>query len=264
MFYSDRQDGIPGPAGVVRACGRARPTGRRRRSTSPGSRVAWPGPTRAWAARGGARLPGGEPRPRQPALGDGPRTSPTRHEVTPEQNGAMYRSLDRHLAAAGVREQIRFMGRILVADQPARLVPVHGVAPGGSAETRTRCTSTGATGTRPRSSDGSADVRPSFGDLPENGRKPVFVSEYGVRGRRRPKVPAPGVYADGTPLARRIAAFQHACVPDRGDAARLRPAWSSGTATPASMPTTETSVCAIGPWQRRWPLYPSLPAYCGS
>lgn len=39
----------------------------------------------------------------------------------------------------------------------------------------------------------------------------MFVSEFGVHGKRGTKVPAPGTYTDGTPIARtRITAFQHA------------------------------------------------------
>jgi hypothetical protein len=50
--------------------------------------------------------------------------------------------------------------------------------------------------------------------LPENGRKPLYVAEYGVRGLRKFNgLPAgdPGVWQDGTPISQtNVSAFQHA------------------------------------------------------
>ena len=197
----------------------------------------------------------GEPRPRQPALGDGSE-QPNSTKITPEQNGEMYRSLDRHLAAAGVREQIRFMGGDLVqtnqrvwfrymASRLADLLDAYSV------HVYWDYWDTAKFGRR------LADVQAIVRGLPENGRKPVFVTEYGVRGRRRPKVPAPGAYADGTPLSQtRIAAFQHA--------------WFQIVATQLGFAGTVKWDCysgkydrgtqayyAIGPWRGRWPLYPT-------
>jgi hypothetical protein len=181
---------------------------------------------------------------------------PNSTKITPEQNGAMYRSLDRHLAAAGVREQIRFMGGDLVqtnqrvwfrymASRLADLLDAYSVHVywdyWDTAKFQRRLT----------------DVQAIVGGLPENGRKPVFVTEYGVRGRRRPKVPAPGAYADGTPLAQtRIAAFQHAwfqiVATQLGFAGMVKWDCYSGKYDRGTQ-----AYYAIGPWQGRWPLYPT-------
>jgi hypothetical protein len=59
-----------------------------------------------------------------------------------------------------------------------------------------------------------ADVRSIYEhELPEAARKPIYVTEYGVRGIRRPgggpQVPEPGVWHDGTVMSRtNVAAFQ--------------------------------------------------------
>jgi hypothetical protein len=62
--------------------------------------------------------------------------------------------------------------------------------------------------------DRLTEVRAIVDALPETGRKPLYVSEYGIRGLRTFNgVPAgdPGVWQDGTPMAQtNINAFQHA------------------------------------------------------
>jgi hypothetical protein len=181
---------------------------------------------------------------------------PNSTKITPEQNGAMYRSLDRHLAAAGVREQIRFMGGDLVqtnqrvwfeymASRLADLLDAYSVHIywnyWDTAKFERRL----------------ADVRSIVDGLPESGRKPLFVSEFGVRGKRGTKAPAPGTFADGTPIARtRIAAFQHA--------------WFQIVASQLGYAGTAKWDCyfgkydrgtqeyyVIGPWRDGWPLYPT-------
>jgi len=62
--------------------------------------------------------------------------------------------------------------------------------------------------------DRLTEVRAIVDALPEAGRKPVYVAEYGVRGRRNlngvPQVD-PGVWEDGTPITQtNISAFQQA------------------------------------------------------
>jgi hypothetical protein len=58
------------------------------------------------------------------------------------------------------------------------------------------------------------DVQRIVAALPPSGQRPVYVTEYGVRGLRTlngTRYPQPGVYADGTPLEQTtINAFQHA------------------------------------------------------
>ncbi|MGZ8696196.1 MAG: hypothetical protein ACXWZ1_02470 [Gaiellaceae bacterium] len=62
--------------------------------------------------------------------------------------------------------------------------------------------------------DRLTEVRAIVDALPQSGRKPLYVSEYGVRGLRTFNgVPAgdPGVWEDGTPMAQtNVNAFQHA------------------------------------------------------
>src|SRR3954467_8402904 len=62
--------------------------------------------------------------------------------------------------------------------------------------------------------DRLTEVRAIVDALPESGRKPLYVAEYGVRGLRKfNDLPAgdPGVWEDGTPMARtNINALQHA------------------------------------------------------
>jgi hypothetical protein len=181
---------------------------------------------------------------------------PNSTKITPEQNGAMYRTLDRHLIAAGVREQIRFMGGDLVqtnqrvwfqymASRLADLLDAYSVHVywdyWDTAKFLRRL----------------ADVQSIVGRLPESGRKPVFVTEFGVRGKRGAKVPAPGTYADGTAIGRTtIAAFQHA--------------WFLVVATQLGYVGAVKWDCyfgkydrgtqayyVIGPWRDGWPLYPT-------
>jgi hypothetical protein len=181
---------------------------------------------------------------------------PNSTKITPAQNAAMYRALDRHLTAARVREQVRLMGGDLVqanqrvwfqymATHLADLLDAYSVHIywdyWDTAKLTRRLT----------------DVQRIVAGLPASGRKPVFVSEYGVRGRRATGVPAPGTYADGRPLGQtRIAAFQHA--------------WFVLAATQLGYAGTAKWDCCfgkydrgtqayyvIGPAKENWPLYPT-------
>jgi hypothetical protein len=54
-----------------------------------------------------------------------------------------------------------------------------------------------------------ADVRRIVELLPASGRKPLFVTEFGVRGDRSQVHPDPGAYRNGSPIAEtNVAAFQ--------------------------------------------------------
>ena len=181
---------------------------------------------------------------------------PNSTKITPAQNAAMYRALDRHLASAGVREQVRFMGGDLVQDNQrawfqylaTRLADVLDAYSvhiywdyWDTAKFQRRLT----------------EVQKIVGGLPESGRKPVYVSEFGVRGKRSKGVPAPGTDADGTPLGRtRIAAFQQA--------------WFHIVATQLGYVGLSKWDCyfgkydrgtqayyVIGPAKDGWPLYPT-------
>jgi hypothetical protein len=181
---------------------------------------------------------------------------PNSTKITPAQNAAMYRSLDRHLMAAGVREQIRFMGGDLVQTNQRvwfRYMASH-VADLLDAYSVHIYWDYWDTAKFPRR---LAEVQSIVAGLPASGRKPMFVTEYGVRGRRGTKAPAPGTHADGTPLAQTsIAAFQHA--------------WFQIVATQLGYVGTVKWDCyagkydrgtqafsVIGPWRNRWPLYPT-------
>jgi hypothetical protein len=181
---------------------------------------------------------------------------PNSTKITPEQNGAMYRALDRHLRAAGVRERIRLMGGDLVETNQrvwfqymaTRLTDVLDAYSvhiywnyWDTAKFRRRL----------------ADVQTIVGGLPASGRKPVFVTEYGVRGRRPANVPAPGVHADGTPIARTtIAAFQHAWF--QIVAAQLGYVGTAKWDCYAGKYDRGTQAFSvIGPWNEGWPLFPT-------
>jgi hypothetical protein len=127
----------------------------------------------------------------------------------------MYRVLDGFLAAAGVREQIRFMGGDLVQDKQREwfqymAANMADVLDAYSVHIFWDYWDTGKIAQR------LEDVRKIVTEeLPVSGRKPTYVMEYGVRGIRRPDgpagplVPEPGLWSDRTPMARtNISAFQ--------------------------------------------------------
>ena len=181
---------------------------------------------------------------------------PNSTKITPAQNGAMYRALNRHLTAAGVREQVRFMGGDLVqANQRAwfQYMATHlaDLLDAYSVHIYWDYWDTAKFSRR------LAEVQRIVAGLPGSGRKPVFVSEYGVRGRRAANVPAPGTYAGGRPLGQtRIAAFQHAWF--------LIAATQLGYAGAAKWDCYfgkydrgTQAYYVIGPAKENWPLYPT-------
>jgi hypothetical protein len=134
---------------------------------------------------------------------------PNRTKITPAQNEVMYRALDEQLRRLGVRDQVRFMGGDLVeanqqtwfaymAERMSDILDAYSVHIYWNYSDTSRF------------EQRLTDVRTIVDALPSKGRKPVFVTEYGVRGERGPKDVEPGLYLDGTPIAQtNVAAFQH-------------------------------------------------------
>jgi hypothetical protein len=107
--------------------------------------------------------------------------------------------------------------------------------------------------------DRLTEVRAIVDALPEAGRKPLYVAEYGVRGLRKFNgLPAgdPGVWEDGTPITTtNVSAFQHAWFDVL--AARLgylgTSKWDSYF---GKYDSGTQSYYFIGSPQNGWPLYP--------
>ena len=107
--------------------------------------------------------------------------------------------------------------------------------------------------------DRVTEVRAIVDALPENARKPVYVTEYGVRGQRTfngaPQVD-PGVWQDGTPITQtNISAFQHAwfdvLAADLGYLGTSK--WDSYY---GKYDSGTQAYYVIGAPQSGWPLYP--------
>jgi hypothetical protein len=107
--------------------------------------------------------------------------------------------------------------------------------------------------------DRLTEVRQIVDALPEAGRKPIYVAEYGVRGLRSfDGVPQsePGVWQDGTPMTQtNISAFQHAwfdiLAADLGYMGTSK--WDSYF---GKYDNGTQAYYAIGDPQSGWPLYP--------
>jgi hypothetical protein len=143
-------------------------------------------------------------------------------KVTPERLDDMYRRLDRHLREKRLREQIRFMAGdlIRVSDDDRKdnqkrwfehmdknLAPLLDAY---SVHIYWDYDKTDKFESRLR------EVRKFVKDLRTTKDRPIFITEYGVRGHRGPhRLPAPGIFDDGTPAGiplsqTNIAAFQQA------------------------------------------------------
>jgi hypothetical protein len=140
---------------------------------------------------------------------------PNSTQMTPETYERMYRVLDGYLRAAGVRDQIRFMGGDLVQDGQRAwfqymAAHMNDLLDAYSVHIYWNYWDTGKIRQR------LEDVRKiDAEELPAAARKPIYVMEYGVRGIRQPggpgtpMLPQPGLWADGTPMAQTtINAFQ--------------------------------------------------------
>jgi hypothetical protein len=104
-----------------------------------------------------------------------------------------------------------------------------------------------------------SEVRAIVDALPEAGRKPVYVTEYGVRGLRTLNgAPQgdPGVWQDGTPITQtNVSAFQHA-VFDVLAAEFGYIGTSKWDAYYGKYDNSTQAYYEIGPPQNGWPLYP--------
>jgi hypothetical protein len=107
--------------------------------------------------------------------------------------------------------------------------------------------------------DRLTEVRAIVDALPENGRKPLYVAEYGVRGQRTfngaPQVD-PGVWEDGTPITQtNISAFEQAwfdvLAADLGYIGTSK--WDSYY---GKYDNGTQAYYVIGGPQNGWPLYP--------
>ena len=107
--------------------------------------------------------------------------------------------------------------------------------------------------------DRLTEVRAIVNALPESGRKPVYVAEYGVRGQRTfngaPQVD-PGVWDDGTPITQtNVSAFQQAwfdlLAADQGFIGTSK--WDSYY---GKYDNGTQAYYFIGAPQLGWPLYP--------
>jgi hypothetical protein len=141
---------------------------------------------------------------------------PNRTKITMAQYEAQYRALDPYIQS--IRGQVRYMGGDLVR------APDVG-APNQQAWFQYMATNMADIldaysihvfwdyFDTQKLVDRLTEVRATVNALPQAGRKPVYVSEYGVRGLRTFNgVPAgdPGVWEDGSPMSRtNVNAFQH-------------------------------------------------------
>jgi hypothetical protein len=142
---------------------------------------------------------------------------PNRTRITMAQYEAQYRALDPYIQS--IRGQVRYMGGDLVRgpdvgspNQAAwfQYLAAHmqDILDAYSIHVFWDYSDT------QKLVDRLTEVRAIVNALPQAGRKPLYVSEYAVRGLRTFNgVPAgdPGVWADGTPMAQtNVDAFQHA------------------------------------------------------
>jgi hypothetical protein len=199
---------------------------------------------------------------------------PNDTNVTLQQYEALYRALDGHLGARGLREQIGLMGGDLIAQGDASGQPNPGqrawfqymaaemndVLDAYSVHIYWNYWDIEQMEHRLR------DVREIVADeLPADARKPLYVTEFGVRGilnlPGKPSAPQPGYWADGTPMARtNIAAFQQlwfnvvAAQLGYAGTAKWDAYWGKYN------PNYVQSHYLIGPAEEGWPLFPAYHA----
>jgi hypothetical protein len=122
----------------------------------------------------------------------------------------LYRTLDADLRSAGLRDHIKFVcGDLLRTNQAAWFAylaqNMTDVCDGYSVHIYWQYNDTAYMITR------LTEVHDIVAGLPAAGQKPLYVTEFGVRGDPSPGIPDPGVYSDGTEIERTNEnAFQHA------------------------------------------------------
>ena len=182
-----------------------------------------------------------------------------RTKITPAENEAMYRMLDRHLRQAGVREHLRFMGGDLTQEHQERWFTHMGTHMQDILDAYSVHIYWDYRQTQ-KFADRLDEVRRIVAGLPQPGRKPLFVTEFGVRGIKDTGLPIPGRHADGTPIGKtNVAGFQQA--------------WFNVLAAQRGYPGTAKWDCyfgkydkgiqahyAIGRPQDGWPLFPAFSA----
>ncbi len=142
---------------------------------------------------------------------------PNRTRITPEQYEAAYRALDPYIQS--IRGQVRYMGGDLVRgpdvgppnqDVWFQYLAAHmsDILDAYSIHVFWDYWDT------QKLVDRLTEVRAIVDALPEAGRKPLYVAEYGVRGLRTfngVRQVDPGVWEDGTPITQtNVSTFQHA------------------------------------------------------
>jgi hypothetical protein len=131
-------------------------------------------------------------------------------KVTMEVYEQLYRLLDEYLTAANLREHFTFVCGDLLRDGQAAwfdymATNMADVCDGYSVHIYWEYWDT------PKLSERLTEVRAIVDGLPPASQRPLYVTEFGVRGYKNVGEPSPGVHADGTLIARtNINAYQHA------------------------------------------------------
>jgi len=141
---------------------------------------------------------------------------PNSTALTPDRYERIYRLLDAALRSRGVRERVHFMGGDLVTGTNQTPWFQHLAANMGDLLEAWSIHVIWEYWDTPKIERRLlTEVRSIYDALPAEQRKPLYVTEFSVRGSRTfngvSNLPQPGVWEDGTPMAQtNISAFQHA------------------------------------------------------
>jgi hypothetical protein len=188
---------------------------------------------------------------------------PNRTKITPEQLEASYRTLEKYLFP--IRGQVKYMGGDLVRGPDSgppnqqlwfdyMATHMADILDAWSIHVFWDFTDT------QKLQDRLNEVRAIWDTEPADGRKPLYVSEYGVRGIRPTfngaPVIDPGVWTDGTPITQtNVNAFQHAWF-DILSARRGYLGTSKWDSYFGKYDNGTQAYYMIGRPQEGWPLYP--------